>query len=175
PIVKKPKFEVHETESNVFHYRSVLGIGEVHSEGILYVPYFTESEMEALQQFDKTHSNYCLATLHECITKSWTRQAIGGSVLNYFANPSVILDITKLGGLAPFAAHVEQYMREGRVALMGVFTGELGRFIQADDTFHSLGDLSSSYSPTKLTVKADEIEQKANVEVDGEIKGFEPL
>ena len=173
PIAKKEKFEVKETENNIFRYRSVLGTGEIITDGVLYIP--LTPNLEELLQFDKTHSNYCLATVHSNVTKSMFNPQ--DSVLNYLFNASVILDIDDLGGVKPFAVHVEQYMREGRIALLGMFTNELADIlVRGEDYAMDYNRLRGSiYSPTKLIVKADEIEQKANVELDGKIEDFAPI
>ena len=94
------------------------------------------------------------------------------NVLYNISHASIIFDLAH--GMMqdnPFAPHVMQHMREGRVALAGVFIDdELSKIltprVQMDDSIRAI------YSPTKLKVRANEYKRKAQVTMDGKVEPF---
>jgi len=173
PIVKKERFEVKDSEKNIFTYIAVLGTGEFLTDGILYVP-SGRYDLATIQAFDKEHAHYCLATLHPNISSIKECP----NILNYINNASAVLDLTPdLCFNHEFAPHVEQYMREDRVALAGEVSPKcrLSQTLKSDTKGMNGHAKHNLYSPTKLIISADEIEQRANVEIAGEIEDFNPL
>jgi hypothetical protein len=164
PISKKEGFRVKRIENSIFAPIEFIGIGEIYCDGILYVDDFPE--LEELYRFNNTHRNYCVATDHAWIS------TVGDNIDNpntynliyHISNAGALLDIG--GEMAKeFSVHLKQWMREGRAAMKGIF----------DSSLIQLPSGHGFYSPTKLIVRADELENQGNVEVVGEIKPFVPL
>lgn len=173
PIVKSKRIEIPQNIENIFNVLAIVGTGKVVTGGLLYVPPIPR--LEDLVKFDLTHSNYALVTVHNNISIFESSPYI----LKYVENPSVIIDITnKFFRGHPFATHVEQYMREGRVALSGKFTGILSEKLIEDDEWNRRSGkdkLGLSYSPTKLFVATDEVSQKGIVHLVDTLHNFKPV
>lgn len=169
PIEKHKKIDFSNTEDNLLNCVGVLGINEISAEGILYV--VSAPDMEMLSRFDASHKNYCLATVHPNLQ-------IGSDFLHHFSNAAVVVDVTVGFWIKrPFAPHVRQWMREGRVALAGTFSSKynLNHILTSDTSgLRSMGE-KLRYSPIKLRVKADELLGKGTIELEGEMKPFVPL
>ena len=160
PIVKKTRVEIPTELDNVFNTIAVVGTDTIITDGILYVPFFIPTR-EHVVSFDVSNSNYALATDHINLTKD-------SDMLQYVVNPSVIIDLTTgFWRGHPFAPHIEQYMREGRIGIAGTFTGNLASILmtnsQRSRNQHQDENLGPFYSPTKLVVVADEVSQRGFV------------
>lgn len=170
PITKKARIIIPEKIDNIFEAESIVGTGEFSSNGILYVPF--AYDYNQVMEFDRLHANYCLFA-------DPANFMLGHSVLRFLLNPSVIISLKyNYTHDIPFPQHVQQYMREGRIAMDGDFTNpnfsniqlKLGRWIndgKTGDIVHSL-----AYSPTKLFVAGDEFSQKGVVSLAGEPHHF---
>lgn len=172
PIEKKPRFEVSDSKKSIFHSYDILGTGEFKTKGILYVPRGFNADL--VSDFDSKNSDYCLAATHSHFTNPvMTKRS---NLIDLAQNAAVIIDINPEDLMSqPFSAHVEQFMREGRAALVGRFEGRLGKIlIDPKDTVNSVeeGKTRVSYSPTCLITRVDEVERKATIELAGKIEPF---
>jgi len=172
PVVKRERVVIPEDVENIFDSIAVVGTGEVITDGILYVP--PTADLDELLRFDLNNSNYCLVTIHNNI-------ALGNkiNILEYLTNATAIIDVGRHWPGRPYAPHVEQHMREGRVALAGTFNNEFRHMLVNDHTYFRLSNEDARgviYSPTRLIVKTDEISQKGTVALaDGKVYDFVPI
>jgi hypothetical protein len=159
PIKKQPKFEVKETKNNIFHNRDVIGSGIFRTNGILYLPINHELNMK---EFDNNNKDYCLVVAEGVLTSASTRTT--RNPLLDATNAKVLISVSPSGlfsGLDSFAAHAQTYIREKqRCGLVGRFTNEFKESMSGDFVNSKL-----LYLDTKLLIQADEVEQKANVEI----------
>ncbi len=171
PVDKRGKVIVPDAIDSIFDARVVVGTDERVVDGVLCVPYLGYSisevlngsrkiELEKLIEFDASHANYCLVTAHNNISLD----DLSPQLLQYVMSPSVVIDL-ETAFIRSFPPHVEQFMREGRVALAGDFNGKAG----FEPRLARL-----AYSPTRLVVRANEKTQEAHVGLaDGEVLDFE--
>ena len=103
-------------------------------------------------------------------------------MLRFLLNPSVIISLNyHYPHDRPFPQHVQQYMREGRIAMDGNFPNpnfsniNLRSGVWIDGTFMNRHIFELAYSPTKLYVAGDEFSQKGIASVTGRIHKFQPL
>lgn len=152
-VRKSGKIDVPENLDNLFDAIAVVGTGIVVASSVLYMPYnpFRVSDERAAEEilvFEGANPDYCLATVHSNVTT-----ASNDSVLRYLS-PAAVLDIASGFWLGyPFSPHVEQFMRQGRVALAGTFNRELGMVLLSE---YQVGKKACMYSPTKLYIVSDE-------------------
>jgi len=158
PIKKQLRFEVQETENNIFYNKEVIGTGIFRTKGILYLPTTDEFDMNL---FDASNKNYCLVTNY--VMTSSKSSEMGLNPLTKANNAKAFFCVSPEGrfqGLNSFAAHVEAFVRDGGCcALAGRFTNEF-----KDTMSGQIGDIPA-FLHTNLLIQADEIEQKANVEI----------
>ena len=168
PIEKKRRFEVIPTEDNIFMNIAVLGTGMFRSQRIIWVPWIivrNDESRDLIRKIDSQNKDYCLILVHENL--NWEVR-----LLNEIQNANVILDITRgFWEGHPFAPHVEQYMRESRTAIAGIFLGDLEKVFPARLAFRKYRT-PILVSDSKLEVQTDEVEQKANVRL---INGWKNL
>ncbi|MEK6967781.1 MAG: hypothetical protein AABX51_04070 [Nanoarchaeota archaeon] len=177
PVHKSGPIKIPNNIKSIFEPIAVLGTGEAETDGILYAPPLFN--LDDLIKFDAANKNYCLVTTHSNIASNRPEE----NILNYLTNPKAIIDI-KDGFFYghPFAIHIQQYLREGRVALAGKFTDifeevlleEWERGARLLD--RSMRPLGLMYSPTRLVVIADEFKEFGLVGLaDGKVYDFEPV
>jgi len=162
PIEKKERFKVQDKDNSVFNTHEVLGTGEFNADGVVYAPPIYNARR--LVEFDKDHKDYCLVTDHIGIsrTKPDGEKISLQNILSYALNAKIILDLDNSHRI--LAPHVEQYMRECRVACSGTFRHPFNNQIPE---FSGL-----QYSPSRIRVQADEVEQESCVEFPEGLKPF---
>ena len=179
PVRKSRKVVVPDTIDSIFDAVEVVGTDEMLTSGILCVPYLSYSisevidgnrkeELERLIRFDAAHEDYCLVTVHHNLT----RDDLSPNLLQYVMNPSVIIDL-ETDFIREFAPHVEQFLREGRVAVAGSFNDRSKLRDLRSLLLRGTIDPKLSYSPTPLLVRTDEATKKAHIGLaDGKVKKF---
>ena len=175
PVAKSGKVNIPYNIKNLFQSIAVVGTNSVVTNGILFAPHHEQFQLEDFVRFDVMHKNYCLVTVPENITLSGTARL---RLLDYALNPKVIIIDTGEVLYNPLAAHVEQYMREGRIAMRGHFTDTplSGAHVFGSDFLRSGRYCGLLYSPTKLIVIADEVSGNAVVGLsDTRIHEFRPV
>jgi len=180
PIFKKGRAIISQTGENIFDAKEVIGTNEMIVHGILYLPQNKPSghELEKLVEFDVNHPNYCLAAPHLVITNS----SGGISLFDYIIGLSAVLDIGQRCD-TPFAPHLAQFLREGRVAMNGKFNngsalGNLCLELHERVIMSGKEDImfGPHYSPTRLVIRADEISNQGYVALaDGKVNEFVPI
>jgi hypothetical protein len=158
PIKKQPRFEVISTDNNIFDSREVIGTGTFKTNGILYLPYGGNFDMN---NFDKKNKDYCLVVSGGCISKAPNNEF---NPLTNASNARALIYVNPLGyfsGLGSFAAHTEAYIRdlEG-CGLVGKFTNKFKKIMSGKER-----DTKPLFLKTNLLIQTDEIEQKANMEI----------
>ena len=181
PIHKSEPVVIPDDAKSIFSVRrEVVGTGLIRTEGILHVP--TDFDLQELVRFDVTHGAYCLATSYSNIGFRKSGFSSRHLIPPILHNAKVMLVVCAYGGSAnPFPPHVRQFMREGRVTLLGVFTNSLQETLEEMDPFITRsvafgGTDTLSYSPTRLVVAANEAKYEAIVALpDGTIHPFAQL
>ena len=177
PIIKRGRIQLPPGIDNIFDVESIVGTGEFLTDGIVYAPLCPDKE--EFIKFDRHHVNYCLITRPENLTLSE-----GGcyNILRFLLNPSVIMSAKyDYINAHEFPQHVQQYMREGRIAMNGVFKNpdflnvnlKVGSWTGREAERSRISGLI--YSPTKLLVVGDEFTQKGIVNLAGDAHDFKPL
>lgn len=178
PIVKKERTEIPKNLENIFNTIDVVGTGAIITDEIIYLPLGMaySNLMDKLVRFDVNHFGYCLVTSKPNVTTNLSLT----NICSYITNPGVIVVINdSFDDGHPFPPHVAQFMREGRIALAGLFKGGWEDIlVKGEDYWDMLGKYYDSekdilYSPTKLAIIADEVSQEGIISlVDGEAKKF---
>ncbi len=175
PIEKKTPFVVERTSDNIFepfNDESVLGTGKFVCRDFLYLPNAVmDNHGVKIAAFEKTHKDYCLVTDHVNVhyaNKFRLKPVFEDHIFRYAFGYSALIDIVQPERMqSPLAAHVQQALRQGKVALAGNFKPEFMNQLLAQYVLNK-----SSYSPTTLEIQADECKQMVNVRMIGNLQQF---